>query len=490
MNGEISYLVDTANKYLTATDPNIDEQAIQRGGLKIYTTFNKAKVQALKNAVDEVQSASLRPDKREADKFVQVGASSVDPKTGAIVALYGGPGVENNHYTNNADAPGIPVGSTFKPFVLATAMQVGVLTKTGPNGQPTRISTDSRYLSDNLSQIYKPDGSPVIGDDGKPYHQANDENNKTGYVDLKEAMRNSYNVPFVQLGQDVGGKNVEDMAIRLGIRKASLAPSNTVTFPLGTSTPSAIRMAAAYSVFANHGQQNDPFSVKRLQKNGADLPKFDRKVANTRVLDPDVADSITDVLQNVAAHGTGTKTNALGFPVAGKTGTTDSGTSAWWVGYTNSLTTSVGMWREEPGKPGLLSLKGTAGQTTIHGGDFPTAIFTAYMKTVGPGSPRAFTKPSDDPGVQVDSSGAPSTASPSPSASPSDSTSAAPTTTAAPTTGAPTDSPSPTGKPSRSCFLFCPSPTGDASPTGGGTSTKTPGGGGGGGGGGGAATGG
>jgi membrane peptidoglycan carboxypeptidase len=121
------------------------------------------------------------------------------------------------------------------------------------------------------------------------------------------------------------------------------------------------------------------------------------------------------VLENVAKNGTGKKTNELGFPVAGKTGTTDSGTSAWWVGYTNSLVTSVGMWREEPGKPGLLSLDGTAGKTEIHGGVFPTDVFTRYMKIIGPGNPKNFPDP-EEAGVKLDASGAPSTASPSASA--------------------------------------------------------------------------
>ncbi|WP_030270155.1 transglycosylase domain-containing protein [Streptomyces sp. NRRL B-24484] len=482
MTGEISYLVETANKYLMAKDPTISDNDLQRGGYKIYTTFEKTKVDALKNAVDGFQKDNLHPDKRDKDKFVQMGAASVVPNDGAIVAIYGGEGIENGHYTNNADAPGIPVGSTFKPFVLATAMQTGVLTKMDDDGKPTRISTDSRYMANNLTEIFKPDGSPAIGDNGQPYRQRNDSTSAPGYVTLKEAMKNSYNVPFVQLNQDVGGKNVEAMVLRMGLRPTSLAPSSTITFPLGTSTPSAIRMASAYSVFAAHGQQTDPYSVKRVTKDGVEQPLFTKPTAK-KVLDPAVADNITDVLENVAKNGTGKKTNELGFPVAGKTGTTDAGTSAWWVGYTNSLVTSVGMWREEPGKPGLLSLDGTAGKTEIHGGDFPTDVFTRYMKVIGPGNPRNFPDP-EDAGVKVDASGAPSTASPSASASASTSASPteSPSTTPSPTSG-PTGSPSPSA--SASCFLLCPTRTpptrpGKPSPTA--TDTSTQGGGPGGGG--------
>ena len=475
MTGEISYLVDTANKYLMAKDPTITQLTLERGGYKIYTTFEKDKVDALKKAVEGFQKDELKPDKREEDKFVQVGASSVVPGDGKIVALYGGAGIENGHYTNNADTAGIPVGSTFKPFVLATAMQMGVQTKMDDDGKPTRISIDSRYNANNLSEIFKADGSPVIGDDGLPYKQRNAETAMPGYVTLKEAMRNSYNVPFVQLGQDVGGKNVEAMVKLLGLRKESLAPSSTITFPLGTSTPSSIRMASAYSVFAARGKQADPYSVSKVEKDGIAQPQFTKPVLKP-VLDEAVADNITDVLQNVAKAGTGKATNALGFPVAGKTGTTDSGTSAWWVGYTPSLTTAVGMWREEPGKPGLLSLDGTAGKTEIHGGDFPTDIFTRYMKIIGPGKPRSFPS-ADDTGVTLDSSGAPSTASPSaaPSASASPSESASPSPTATDVVPSPEPSESPSA--SSSCFIICPptkSPTRPGKPSQTATDTSSP----------------
>ncbi|MDH6127670.1 transglycosylase domain-containing protein [Kitasatospora sp. GP82] len=461
MNGEVSYLVDLADKFLVAKDPSITQANIDRGGYQIYTTFQKDKVAELKKAVEDVKAETLDEKKRPGtDKFVQVGAASVVPGDGAIVAIYGGDGVEKGHYTDNADTSGIPVGSTFKPFVLATAMQYGVLTKTGDDGKPVRISTDSRYLADNMSQIYKPDGSPAIGDNGQPYHQRNDDPGKPGYVTLKEAMRNSYNVPFVQLGQDVGGSNSEKMAIALGLRKESLAPSSSLTFPLGTSTPSAIRMASAYSVFAARGQQVDPYSVTKVVFEGNEKPAFNRpKSAAKSVLDQAVADNITDVLQNVAENGTGKKgTKDLGRPVAGKTGTTDAGTSAWWVGYTPQLATSVGMWREEPGVPKLLTLDGTAGQTSIHGGDFPTEIFTRYMKDALADQKAMDFPTSDSTGQEVDASGAPSTASAAPPAVPSTSPSPSPSSTQSPSSTPPTHSPDPTTSPSttQGCGFFDP----------------------------------
>ncbi|MFF0389577.1 transglycosylase domain-containing protein [Kitasatospora sp. NPDC004615] len=401
LNGEVSYLVDTANQFIMAKDKTITEAKLARGGYQIYTTFEKDKVDALKTAVDQVKGEILDESKREADKFVQVGAASVRPNDGAIVAIYGGDGIEKGHYSNNADSK-VPVGSTFKPFVLAAAMQYGVQTKSGT----TQLNPDSLYLADNLSPIYR-DGKPLTGDDGKPYKQRNDSPGSPGYVSLKKAMQYSYNVPFVQLGQDVGGKTVEKMVTELGILPGSLEPSSTLTFPLGTSHPSSIRMASAYSVFAARGQQTDPYSVSKVMHGTEELPNFG-KPQPKKALEQAVADNITDVLENVAKNGTGKKgTESIGRPVAGKTGTTDAGTSAWWAGYTPDLSTAVGMWREEAGNPKLLSLNGTAGHDSVHGGDFPTEIFARYMKIIMKGKP-VLDFPNPAPwGQEVDSSGAP-----------------------------------------------------------------------------------
>ncbi|MFJ8627538.1 transglycosylase domain-containing protein [Kitasatospora sp. NPDC093550] len=428
MNGEISYLVDTANKYVMQNDKTITQQVLDKGGLKIYTTFEKDKVDALKKAVDDVKAENLNPQKRpDNDTFIQFGSASIRPGDGAIVALYGGDGVENGHFDNNADATGVQVGSTFKPFVLATAMQVGVQTAKGDDGKPKRINADSRYLADDMSEIRKPDGSLVIGDDGKPYRQKNEDAGKRGYVSLRQAMQYSYNVPFVQLNQDVGGQNVADIAVQMGVKKDSLADPKTATFPLGTSTISPIRMATAYGTLAASGKEAEPYSVTKVEVSGVERPGFGKKEPKT-ALEPAVADNVTDVLVNVAAKGTGTKTLALGRPVAGKTGTTDQNKSAWWVGYTPQLVTSVAMWREDPNKHDRLSLNGTGGKASIHGGDIPTDVFTRYM-AAALANEKKLDFPNPQPvGTEVDSSGAPSTATAAPTPTTADTPSAPPQT--------------------------------------------------------------
>ncbi len=126
LSGQIGYLVDLAKAYvINNTDITADD--LQRGGYQIHTTFDKKKVHELETAVTKVRQANIKPKERPlTDTYVQFGGgASVDPKTGAIVAIYGGEDA-TKHFTNNADATGAQVGSTFKPFVLAAAMRDGV----------------------------------------------------------------------------------------------------------------------------------------------------------------------------------------------------------------------------------------------------------------------------------------------------------------------------------------------------------------------------
>ncbi|MFF5156119.1 transglycosylase domain-containing protein [Streptomyces sp. NPDC000348] len=382
MTGQVSYLVDTAKRYVLKNS-DITEAQFDQGGYQIYTTFEKDKVEALAKAVKKVEEEKLDPKKREEDQHVQFGAASVKPNDGAIVALYGGAGFENGHFNNNADTSGVPVGSTWKPFVLAAAMQHGTY-KTNGEG----VSPLSKYNGDDHLQIRNNDGSLVLKKDNTPFYQENESDYPWGYITLRKAMEQSVNTPFVQLGMDVGMKNVADLAEKSGLLKDSFANLNA-SFALGTSTPSAIRMADAYATFAASGKQADPYSVTAVKHKGSELPGFEKPRVKL-AMPENVANNITDILENVIENGTGYKAQELGRTAAGKTGTTDKNKSAWWVGYTQQLATSVGMFREDPKDHKLLSMNGTAGEDSIHGGDVPTQIWTEYMKVALEGE--------DDPG--------------------------------------------------------------------------------------------
>ncbi|WP_181797365.1 transglycosylase domain-containing protein [Streptomyces sp. WELS2] len=433
MTGQVSYLVDTAKKYVLAHS-DITEAQFDRGGYQIYTTFEKDKVSALAKAVKKVQEEKLDPEHRDLDKYVQFGAASVKPKDGAIVALYGGDGYEKGHFTNNADTSGVPVGSTWKPFVLAAAMEYGTY-KSGGQG----VSPLSKYNGNDHLKVRKPDGTYYLNKDNSYFFQNNEGPRPWGYITLRKAMEQSINTPFVQLGVDVGMTKVRDVARRAGILDQSMSQDLNPSFAIGTSTPSAIRMADAYATFAASGQQTDPYSVTAVKFNGSDAPSFVKpKPAPKEAMDPNIANNVTDVLENVIQNGTGKKALALGRTAAGKTGTTDENKSAWFVGYTQQLSTSVAMFRENPKDHKLLSMNGTANTDSIHGGDIPTQVWTDYMKAAlkgqnDPGFPKA-----TPIGTVQDQAGAPS---PTPSFTPTPSRT--PSTTPSPTPSKTTPTPTP-----------------------------------------------
>ncbi|MFJ5518957.1 transglycosylase domain-containing protein [Streptomyces griseoluteus] len=441
MNGQVSYMVDTAKKYVL-NHSNITEAKFDKGGYQIYTTFQKAKVDALSAAVKKVQKSRLNPETKEKDKYVQFGAASVVPNDGAIVALYGGDGYENGHFTNNADTSGVPVGSTWKPYVLAAAMQDGTYNSNGEG-----ISPLSKYNGNDHLKVRRPDGSYYLNKDNSFFFQANESDHPWGYITLRKAMEQSINTPFVQLGVDVGMSKVRDMARSTGILEGSMAKDLNPSFAIGTSTPSAIRMADSYATFAASGRQVDPYSVTMVKQDGKELRGF-TKPKPKQVMDSSIANNVTDVLENVIQNGTGQNAKALGRTAAGKTGTTDENKSAWFVGYTQQLSTSVAMFRENPKDHRLLSMNGTAGTDSIHGGDIPTSVWTEYML--------AALKGKNDPGfpdpIKVgkihNEVGAPTpTPKPSITATPS------PTESSSPSPTQSTTSPSPTQ--SETCRFFC-----------------------------------
>ena len=440
LTGETGYLVQLARSYAEAHDPTITESSLSRGGYQIQTTFDRTKTAALARAVAAVRKQRLDPAHRSVDRDVQVGAASVDPATGRILAVYGGPGFDHAHYSDNADTSGVPVGSTFKPIVLAAALQHGAVLQPGTSPEP--ITPASKFNGDDGIRIKDQQGT-YVADPKDPtglLHQHNDTSQRWGYITLRKAMEDSVNTPYVQLGEDVGYGNVARTAQTLGLRPDSLA-APSAGFYIGTSTPSAIRMASVYGTFAASGMQAAPYSVTKVTHNDSVLTAFTAP-APVRALPTAVADNVTDVLRGVIARGTGTKAQALGRTAAGKTGTTDDYRSAWFIGYTPQLATSVVLFREDSNHPQLQSLVGVGGLQKVFGGDIPTAIWTQYMRAALTGLPDAPFPAPTSLGDGTDEFGA---LSPSPSPSPStaptkdDGKPGKNTTTApAPTPGAPT----------------------------------------------------
>ncbi|KUL50248.1 transglycosylase domain-containing protein [Streptomyces sp. NRRL S-1521] len=336
LGGQTGYLVDVANKYLKQRTGLTDED-LARGGHKIHTTFDKGKVRRLERAVRGVLDRGTDPARRAADRHVQVGAASVRPSDGAVVALYGGPDA-TEHFSNNADTSGVPVGSAFKPFVLAAALQ----RQSGLAG--------SRYAADGSLR-------PAVGppDPDRPT--------------LREALYPGGNATYVRLGKDVGYDEVRGTAVAAGLLPQSMAEPDSA-FPVGTSTPSAIRMATAYGTFASGGTRHAPYSVTEVVKDGVSLPGLARPAAG-RALDPEVAREVADALRG------GAEGFAPGVS-AGRTGDQDRLRTAWFTGFTKDLSTAVTLFRLRPDEPRLLPLSGVGGEKSGRGNALPPRIWGAY----------------------------------------------------------------------------------------------------------------
>jgi membrane peptidoglycan carboxypeptidase len=463
--GQIGYLVNLADNYVIANS-GISKEMLDKGGYSIYTTFIRKNVDALQKAVQAVSEASINPILRpNTDKYVQFGGASIKPGDGAIVAIYGGEDYLK-HFTDNADYTGAQVGSTFKPFVLAAAMRDGVR---NPQGGRTPVSPDSMYPGLNNWKVLNYDGSVWQDSHGNQWLQKNDNNDNFKTITLKNAMERSVNSTYVQLGMDVGLDKVKQAALDAGIDESSFADTNVPSFSIGTSAPSAIRMANAYGTFANHGTAVEPYSVtKVVQSDNGDVI-FQHQTQPKALFTPAVADNVTGVLQGVVQDGTGTYAKNLGRPAAGKTGTTDSNKSAWFTGYTPQLSTSIGMYRmdDQSKNPQFLPMYGVGGMQKVFGASFPTEIWTDYMKTALAGQPSEPFAPAPSIGQKVNGPGVSSSpsASAAPSTAPGSSSSAVPT--------APPAGPSPT--PTDPCGFFgCNNGGGNGGGTGTGGNTAAP----------------
>jgi membrane peptidoglycan carboxypeptidase len=233
-------------------------------------------------------------------------------------------------------------------------------------------------------------------------------------------------------------------------------------------------MAGAYATFADSGQQHDPYSVEKITSKDGTVFEHSSVAKAKDAFSSQVADNVTDVLKTVVDKGTGTAAQLTGREVAGKTGTTDGNKSAWFVGYTPQLSTSIGMYRLDDDASNksrtFLEMYGTGGEKKIHGASFPAQIWHDYMEQALKGT-KAEPFPTPEPIGKVLND------TPSPSATPSTtlSPSASPTPSTSPS---PSLSSSPTASPTDTCGNFgwnCGNNGGtNAGSTGGATGTTSP----------------
>nr|WP_246147904.1 transglycosylase domain-containing protein [Nonomuraea turkmeniaca] len=332
------------------------DEDINGGGLKIVSTFDKKLMAAAERAVKDVLPDNT-PEK------VRTGLAAVDPKTGEVVAFYGGD-PERYDY-DNAFSAEVMAGSTFKPYTLAAALNNGFDLSTRVDGNsPLRVASAEE---------------PIPNDSGRSY----------GQIDLVRATQNSVNTAFVDLGQKVGLDKVAEIAEAAGIPADQLEQQKTVaSFPLGVSSISAVQNASGFSTFANKGVHVEAHVLKSVT-DGTGRKVVVNPVSKQVVSEQAAADT-TYAMQQVVKYGTGTAARLYDRPVAGKTGTTDDSKSVWFNGFTPQLAVAVAMFRDDNKTVTI------PGYGTQFGGSLPAQIWRAFMTEAMAGKPvEEFPEPSD-----------------------------------------------------------------------------------------------
>jgi len=362
-----TYFVEQVQQQLLA-DPRLGAteaerlDKVLRGGLDVYTTLDPIAQFHAQTAVN-----SILPD---APPFTAA-LVAVEPGTGAVRALVGGPGFEELEYDIVTHAPGRQVGSAWKVITLAAALEAGY----SPNDV---IDGTSPCTIDN----------PAYG----KYTTVNAEPSSGGVMNVRAATVGSVNCAYVRLFSSVGPPRVIDVAHRLGIRQQTLQPYLSVT--LGTIEATPLEMATVGATIAAEGVRRDPYFVHKVVEPDGTVVFDETGRPGIPAISPEVAACEIDILQGVVSGGTGTRARLPGRAVAGKTGTTDNETDAWFLGFTPQLSATVWHGASSGTVPG-------AG----FGGEIPARIWQAFMSAQLAGQPSApFPRPGsacNEPGQLV-----------------------------------------------------------------------------------------
>ena len=280
----------------------------------------------------------------------QAAMIAIDNPTGEIKAMVGGYSFEDSKF-NRATQAVRQVGSSFKVYVYADALEKGFT--------PFDTILDAPFTT-------------ISG--GQPYSPRNYDEKFEGNITLRRALAGSRNVPAVKLAEKVGISTVVDEARRFGIT-TPLPPY--LPLALGAADMKLLEHVSAFTVFPDDGIRIDPHMIRRVSSyDGALLEEAHPAIHE--VVSPDVAHTMTAMLEEVIQFGTGIEAKALKRPAAGKTGTTQDYTDAWFVGFTPQIT--AGVWVGFDDKQNSLGKKETGARAAL-------PIWTEFMQTSLAGTP-------------------------------------------------------------------------------------------------------
>ncbi|SDC02237.1 transglycosylase domain-containing protein [Streptomyces prasinopilosus] len=371
LSGQRGYIVRIMKDHLIQ-NRIVGEEELDAGGYRITTTLQKDKQNAFVDAVNDNLIDRLDQKQRKVDTYVRAGGTAVEPKTGKVRAMYNGIDYVQQ-YTPNATRRDYQVGSIFKPFVFAAAVENGSTTQ---DGLP--ITPNTVYDGTNKR--------PVEGWPGGLYDPANEDDRSYGDITVREATDKSVNAVYAQMAVDVGAEEVQRTAIDLGLPPTTpeLTPSPSIA--LGVATASTLDMAEAYATLANHGVHRDAVLIEKITKDGKETVRLPEP-KDRRAVSREAADTTTAVLRGVVQNGTATAALGAGRPAAGKTGTAEEDKAAWFAGYTPELATVVAVMGQNPDTAAQEKLYGAMGLSRVNGGGAPAEIWAQFTREALEGEP-------------------------------------------------------------------------------------------------------
>lgn len=310
------------------------EQAVSENGYKVITTLDYDLQQKAEETIDR-----FGPDVEKNFSAKNMGLVAINPKNGQVLAMVGSRNyfdVQNQGNFNVAISPNRQPGSTFKPFVYATAFMKGYTPETVVFDLPTNFSTNCDSRGNPLTPGVKREDC---------YMPENYDGKYRGPVSLRNALAMSLNIPAVKTLYLAGIQDSLETSKRMGITNLGSASQYGLTLVLGGGEVSLLELTGGYGVFANDGVRNPTQAILRIEdKQGAVVEEF--KESSTEAIPSEIARKITSILSDNEARTPEFGANsALYFPnndVAVKTGTTNDYRDVWTVGYTPNI--AVGMW--------------------------------------------------------------------------------------------------------------------------------------------------
>jgi len=325
------YFLEEVRQYL---EKRYGADRVYHDGLRVYTGLDIALQHTAEDSLEaqmrrierykkfgvtraDYDSALARGENPGPPKYLQSAVVAIDIQTGLIRALVGGRSFRESKFDRAVQAHRQP-GSAFKPFIYLSALENGYT--------PADLVLDAPVVLDLPN-----------GDVWKP---KNFTEKFSGEVTLRYSLDHSINISAIRLLMALGPQAAIDVAHRLGI-KSPLQP--VYSLALGVSEVTLMELTNAYATIAAGGMRGDPILVRKVvDRQGRVLE--DNTVYREEAAEPRANYVLTSMLQSVINEGTGRRARRMGFtePAAGKTGTTDECTDAWFVGFTPEI--AVGVW--------------------------------------------------------------------------------------------------------------------------------------------------